>query len=33
MAKAALLDWKGLGSNKQKLLDLLKSTDLEIIKL
>ncbi len=33
MAKAALLDWKGLGSNKQKLLDLLKTTDLEIIKL
>ena len=33
MAKAALLDWRGLGSNKQKVLDLLKSTDLEVIKL
>jgi len=33
MAKAVLLDWKCLGSNKQKLLDLLKSTNLEIIKL
>ena len=33
MAKIALLDWKGLGSQKQKVLDLLKSTELEIIKL
>jgi len=33
MAKIALLDWRGLGSNKQKILDLLKSTELEIIKL
>ncbi|QLH02417.1 D-tyrosyl-tRNA(Tyr) deacylase [Nitrosopumilus cobalaminigenes] len=33
MAKAALLDWKGLGSNKQKVLDLLDSTDLEVIHL
>ncbi|HEY5736326.1 MAG TPA: D-aminoacyl-tRNA deacylase [Nitrosopumilus sp.] len=33
MAKAALLDWRGLGPNKQKVLDLLKSTDLEVIKL
>ena len=33
MAKTALLDWKGLGSYKEKLLDLLKSTDLDVIKL
>ena len=32
-AKDALLDWRGLGSHKQKILDLLKSTELEIIKL
>ena len=33
MAKTALLDWSGLGPNKQKVLDLLDSTDLEVIKL
>ncbi|QLH06119.1 D-aminoacyl-tRNA deacylase [Nitrosopumilus ureiphilus] len=33
MATAALLDWRGLGSDKQKVLDLLESTDLEVIKL
>ena len=33
MASTALLDWRGLGTNKQKVLDLLKSTDLEVIKL
>lgn len=33
MAKTALLDWRGLGKNKQKLLDLLSQTDLEVIKL
>ena len=33
MAKTALLDWRGLGPNKQKVLDLLESTDLEVIKL
>jgi D-aminoacyl-tRNA deacylase len=33
MAKFALLDWRGLGTNKQKILDLLESTTLEIIKL
>ncbi len=33
MATTALLDWRGLGPNKQKVLDLLKSTDLEVIKL
>ena len=33
MAKTALLDWSGLGSNKQKVLDFLKSTKLEVIKL
>ena len=32
MAKTALLDWNGLGSNKQKLLDFLESTELEVIK-
>ena len=33
MAKAALLDWAGLGPNKQKVLDFLATTDLEVIKL
>jgi len=33
MAKFALLDWRGLGPNKQKILDLLESTSLEIIRL
>jgi D-aminoacyl-tRNA deacylase len=33
MAKTALLDWKGLGPYKQKVLDFLKSTKLEVIKL
>jgi len=33
MAKVALLDWKGLGSAKQKVLELLETTDLEVIKL
>jgi len=33
MAKTALLDWKGLGPYKEKLLDLLKFTDLDVIKL
>lgn len=32
-AKAALLDWAGLGKQKQKVLDLLNSTDLQVIKL
>ena len=32
-ATAALLDWGGLGQNKKKLLELLDSTKLEIIKL
>ena len=32
MAKTALLDWNGLGSNKKKLLDFLESTELEVIK-
>jgi D-aminoacyl-tRNA deacylase len=32
-AQAALLDWAGLGPNKSKVLDFLKSTDLEVIKL
>jgi len=33
MAKTALLDWGGLGSNKQKLINFLNSTDLEVVKL
>jgi len=33
MAKFALLDWGGLGPNKQKVLGLLEETDLEVIKL
>lgn len=32
-ADAALLDWNGLGPNKQKVLDLLSGTDLEVIRL
>jgi len=33
MAKIALLDWGGLGQNKQKIVDLLKKTDLEVVRL
>lgn len=33
MAKTVLLDWGGLGSSKQKLMDFLNNTDLEVIKL
>ena len=33
MAKFALLDWGGLGPNKQKVLDFLEQTKLEVIKL
>ncbi|MDH3277827.1 MAG: D-aminoacyl-tRNA deacylase [Nitrosopumilus sp.] len=33
IAKAALLDWTGLGPNKKKVIDLLETTDLEVIKL
>ncbi len=33
MAKSALLDWGGLGQNKQKVLDFLSKTNLEVIKL
>ena len=32
-AIAALLDWNGMGKNKQKILEMLGTTDLEIIKL
>ena len=32
-AKAALLDWTGLGQNKKKVIDLLETTNLEVIKL
>ncbi|MGQ0772749.1 MAG: D-aminoacyl-tRNA deacylase [Nitrososphaerota archaeon] len=32
-AKTALLDWGGLGAHKQKLLELLKTTNLEVVKL
>jgi D-aminoacyl-tRNA deacylase len=31
--KTALLDWGGLGSNKQKVMDLCKDADIEMIKL
>jgi D-aminoacyl-tRNA deacylase len=33
VATVALLDWNGLGPNKQKVLSLLESTDLEVVKL
>lgn len=32
-AKTILLEWNGLGSYKQKILDLTKTTDLQVIKL
>jgi D-aminoacyl-tRNA deacylase len=32
-AKTALLDWAGLGPHKQKLLEMLAATNLEMIKL
>jgi len=32
-AKFALLDWRGLGKNKQKVMNLVKATDLEVIKI
>ncbi|MGQ0606458.1 MAG: D-aminoacyl-tRNA deacylase [Candidatus Nitrosotenuis sp.] len=32
-AKTALLDWGGLGSQKQKVLDLLKTTNLQVMRL
>lgn len=33
MAKTALVDWKGLGSNKQKIIDMLETTNLEVMRL
>jgi D-aminoacyl-tRNA deacylase len=33
MAKTALLDWGGLGQNKQKIVSLLEKTDLEVVRL
>ena len=33
MAKAALLDWGGMGQNKQKVVSLLEKTDLEVVRL
>lgn len=33
MAKTALLDWGGMGPNKQKIVEFLKDTDLEVIRL
>ena len=32
-AEAALLDWKSLGKQKQLLIDLLSTTNLEVIKI
>jgi len=32
-AKAALLDWSSLGKNKQKIIELLSTTQLEVIKI
>ena len=32
-ATAALLDWNGMGKNKQKILEMLEKTDLEVIRL
>ena len=33
MAKTALLDWGGLGQNKQKVVSLLEKTELEVVRL
>jgi len=33
LAKVALLDWDGLGQNKQNIVDLIAKTDLEVIRL
>ena len=33
MPQAALVDWTGMGQNKQKILDLLEKTNLKVIKL
>ncbi len=33
VAKTALLDWTGLGQHKQKVMNLIQTTDLEVIKL
>ena len=32
-ATVALLDWNGMGKNKQKILEMIEKTDLEVIKL
>ena len=32
-ATAALLDWNGMGKNKQKIIEMLKGTNLEVIRL
>jgi len=32
-AKYALVDWRGLGKNKQKVVNLIQNTDLEMIKI
>lgn len=32
-AKYALVDWRGLGKNKQKVINLIQATDLEMIKI
>ena len=32
-ATVALLEWNGMGKNKQKILEMIEETDLEVIKL
>ena len=32
-AEVALLDWNSLGKNKQKIIELLSTTELEVIKI
>ena len=32
-AKYALVDWRGLGKNKQKVINLIQATDLEMVKI
>ena len=32
-ATAALLDWNGMGKNKQRIVEMIEETNLEVIKL
>ena len=32
-AKFALVDWSGLGKNKQKIVEMINTSDLEMVKI